>query len=184
MTLHLGDTAPDFEADTTEGRIKFHDWIGDSWAVLFSHPKDFTPVCTTELGYMANAKPDFDARGVKIIGLSVDALDNHEAWAKDIEETQGTAPNYPIISDSDFNVSKLYGMLPADTSGDVGGRTPADWPQIWRSTGWAAMDWPSRYSATTSAGHCCGDACATMPFPYGCASPAHSSCSTVKFLPA
>ncbi len=126
MTLQLGDTAPDFEADTTEGRIKFHDWIGDSWAVLFSHPKDFTPVCTTELGYMANAKPDFDKRGVKIIGLSVDALDNHEAWAKDIEETQGTAPNYPIISDSDFNVSKLYGMLPADTSGEVGVRTPAD----------------------------------------------------------
>jgi alkyl hydroperoxide reductase subunit AhpC len=126
MTLALGDTAPDFEADTTEGRIKFHDWIGDSWAVLFSHPKDFTPVCTTELGYMANAKPDFDKRGVKIIGLSVDALDNHEEWAKDIEETQGTAPNYPIISDSDFNVSKLYGMLPADTSGEVAVRTPAD----------------------------------------------------------
>ncbi len=126
MTLQLGDVAPDFEADTTEGRIKFHDWIGDSWAVLFSHPKDFTPVCTTELGYMAKAKPDFDARNVKIIGLSVDALDKHEAWAKDIEETQGTAPNYPIISDSDFNVSKLYGMLPADTSGDAGGRTPAD----------------------------------------------------------
>jgi thioredoxin-dependent peroxiredoxin len=126
MTLQLGDVAPDFEADTTEGRIKFHDWIGDSWAVLFSHPKDFTPVCTTELGYMAKIKPDFDARGVKIIGLSVDALDNHEAWAKDIEETQGAAPNYPIISDNDFNVSKLYGMLPADTSGDLAGRTPAD----------------------------------------------------------
>ena len=126
MALQLGDIAPDFEADTTEGRIKFHDWIGDSWAVLFSHPKDFTPVCTTELGYMAKIKPDFDARNTKIIGLSVDALDNHEAWAKDIEETQGTAPNYPIISDSDFNVSKLYGMLPADTSGDVTGRTPAD----------------------------------------------------------
>jgi thioredoxin-dependent peroxiredoxin len=126
MTLQLGDTAPDFEADTTEGRIKFHDWIGDSWAVLFSHPKDFTPVCTTELGYMARVKPDFDSRNVKIIGLSVDALDNHEAWAKDIEETQGAAPNYPIISDSDFNVSKLYGMLPADTSGDPGARTPAD----------------------------------------------------------
>ncbi|HEY2572264.1 MAG TPA: peroxiredoxin [Solirubrobacteraceae bacterium] len=126
MTLQLGDTAPDFEADTTEGPIKFHDWIGDSWAVLFSHPKDFTPVCTTELGYMAKIKPDFDARGVKIIGLSVDALDNHEAWAKDIEETQGTAPNYPIISDSDFNVSKLYGMLPSDTSGDAAGRTPAE----------------------------------------------------------
>ena len=126
MTLQLGDLAPDFEADTTEGRIKFHDWIGDSWAVLFSHPKDFTPVCTTELGYMAKAKPAFDSRGVKIIGLSVDALDNHEAWAKDIEDTQGVAPNYPIISDSDFNVSKLYGMLPADTAGDAGGRTPAD----------------------------------------------------------
>jgi thioredoxin-dependent peroxiredoxin len=123
MTLQLGAEAPDFEADTTEGHIKFHDWIGDSWAVLFSHPKDFTPVCTTELGYMAKAKPDFDSRNVKIIGLPVD---NHEAWAKDIEETQGTAPNYPIISDSDFNVSKLYGMLPADTSGDVAGRTPAD----------------------------------------------------------
>jgi thioredoxin-dependent peroxiredoxin len=126
MTLQLGDVAPDFEADTTEGRIKFHDWIGDSWAVLFSHPKDFTPVCTTELGYMAKIKPDFDARGVKIIGLSVDNLDNHEQWAKDIEETQGVAPNYPIISDVDFNVSKLYGMLAADTSGDVAGRTPAD----------------------------------------------------------
>ena len=126
MTLQLGDTAPDFEADTTEGRIKFHDWIGDSWAVLFSHPKDFTPVCTTELGYMANAKPEFDARNVKIIGLSVDALENHEAWAKDIEETQGVAPNYPIISDNDFNVAKLYGMLAADTSGDVAARTPAD----------------------------------------------------------
>jgi thioredoxin-dependent peroxiredoxin len=126
MTLQLGAEAPDFEADTTEGHIKFHDWIGDSWAVLFSHPKDFTPVCTTELGYMAKVKPDFDSRGVKIIGLSVDKLDNHEAWAKDIEETQGTAPNYPIISDSDFNVSKLYGMLSADTSGDVAGRTPAD----------------------------------------------------------
>jgi alkyl hydroperoxide reductase subunit AhpC len=126
MTLQLGAEAPDFEADTTEGHIKFHDWIGDSWAVLFSHPKDFTPVCTTELGYMAKAKPAFDERNVKIIGLSVDALDNHEAWARDIEETQGAAPNYPIISDSDFNVSKLYGMLPADTSGDVAGRTPAD----------------------------------------------------------
>jgi alkyl hydroperoxide reductase subunit AhpC len=126
MALQLGDIAPDFEADTTEGRIKFHDWIGDSWAVLFSHPKDFTPVCTTELGYMAQIKPEFDARNTKIIGLSVDALDNHEAWAKDIEETQGVAPNYPIISDSDFNVSKLYGMLAADTSGDAAGRTPAD----------------------------------------------------------
>jgi len=126
MSLQLGDIAPDFEAETTEGTIKFHDWIGDSWAVLFSHPKDFTPVCTTELGYMAAAKPEFDRRGVKIIGLSVDALDNHEAWAKDIEETQGAAPNYPIISDADFNVSKLYGMLPASTSGDPATRTPAD----------------------------------------------------------
>jgi thioredoxin-dependent peroxiredoxin len=126
MTLKLGDTAPDFEADTTEGRIKFHDWIGDSWAVLFSHPKDFTPVCTTELGYMAKIKPDFDARGVKIIGLSVDPLDRHEEWAKDIADTQGTAPNYPIISDADFNVSKLYGMLPAEASGDPLARTPAD----------------------------------------------------------
>jgi len=126
MTLKLGEEAPDFEADTTEGRISFHDWIGDSWAVLFSHPKDFTPVCTTELGYMAGAKPEFDARGVKIIGLSVDPLDRHEEWAKDIEETQGTAPNYPIISDSDFNVSKLYGMLPAGVDGDPLARTPAD----------------------------------------------------------
>ena len=126
MSLRIGDTAPDFTANTTQGPIKFHEWLGDSWGILFSHPKDFTPVCTTELGYMAKIKPDFDARGVKIIGLSVDALDNHEAWAKDIEETQGAAPNYPIISDSDFNVSKLYGMLPADTSGDLAGRTPAD----------------------------------------------------------
>jgi alkyl hydroperoxide reductase subunit AhpC len=126
MALQLGDVAPDFEADTTEGRIRFHDWIGDSWAVLFSHPKDFTPVCTTELGYMANAKPEFDKRDVKIIGLSVDALDKHEEWAQDIAETQGTAPNYPIISDDDFNVAKLYGMLPAETSGDSGERTPAD----------------------------------------------------------
>jgi len=126
MSLQLGDVAPDFEADTTEGPIKFHDWIGDSWAVLFSHPKDFTPVCTTELGYMAKIKPEFDRRNTKIIGLSVDALTNHDAWAKDIEETQGTAPNYPIISDSDFNVAKLYGMLPASTSGDVLVRTPAD----------------------------------------------------------
>jgi alkyl hydroperoxide reductase subunit AhpC len=126
MALQLGDVAPDFEAETTEGRISFHDWIGDSWAVLFSHPKDFTPVCTTELGYMASIKPEFDKRNVKIIGLSVDPLDNHERWAQDIEETQGTAPNYPIISDADFNVSKLYGMLPAEVSGDPGDRTPAD----------------------------------------------------------
>jgi thioredoxin-dependent peroxiredoxin len=126
MALQLGETAPDFEAETTEGRIGFHDWIGDSWAVLFSHPKDFTPVCTTELGYMAKIKPEFDRRGVKVIGLSVDPLDRHEDWAKDIEETQGHAPNYPIISDADFNVSKLYGMLPADISGDPTARTPAD----------------------------------------------------------
>ena len=126
MGLTIGETAPDFEADTTEGRIGFHDWIGDSWAVLFSHPKDFTPVCTTELGYMAKLKPEFDRRGVKVIGLSVDATADHEAWAADIEETQGTRPNYPIIGDGDFNVSKLYGMLPASTSGDPKARTPAD----------------------------------------------------------
>jgi thioredoxin-dependent peroxiredoxin len=125
MALTIGDTAPDFEAETTEGRIKFHDWIGDSWAVLFSHPKDFTPVCTTELGYMAKIKPDFDRRNVKIIGLSVDPVDNHAKWAADIEETQGTAPNYPMIADTDFNVSKQYGMLPADVSGDPTARTPA-----------------------------------------------------------
>ncbi len=126
MALALGDTAPDFEAQTTEGTINFHDWLGDSWGVLFSHPRDFTPVCTTELGYMASIKPEFDRRGVKIIGLSVDPLDNHEKWAADIEETQGTAPNYPIIGDADFKVSKLYGMLPADTSGEATDRTPAD----------------------------------------------------------
>jgi thioredoxin-dependent peroxiredoxin len=126
MALQLGDTAPDFEAETTEGRIRFHDWVGDSWAVLFSHPRDFTPVCTTELGYMAKIKPDFEQRNVKIIGLSVDPLDNHEKWAKDIEETQGAAPNYPIIGDADFKVSKLYGMLPADVAGDPTSRTPAD----------------------------------------------------------
>jgi thioredoxin-dependent peroxiredoxin len=126
MSLRIGDTAPDFEAQTTEGPIRFHEWIGDSWAVLFSHPKDFTPVCTTELGYMASIKPEFDRRGVKIIGLSVDATEDHEGWARDIEETQGTAPNYPIIADNDFHVSKLYGMLPAETSGDAKSRTPAD----------------------------------------------------------
>jgi alkyl hydroperoxide reductase subunit AhpC len=126
MALQLGDTAPDFEAETTEGRISFHDWIGDSWAVLFSHPRDFTPVCTTELGYMASIKPEFDARNVKIIGLSVDPVDNHAKWAADIEATQGHAPNYPMIGDSDFNVSKLYGMLPAGTSGEATERTPAD----------------------------------------------------------
>jgi alkyl hydroperoxide reductase subunit AhpC len=126
MALTIGDIAPDFEAETTEGRIKFHDWIGDSWAVLFSHPRDFTPVCTTELGYMAKIKPDFDSRNVKVIGLSVDPVDNHAKWAADIEETQGTAPNYPMIADTDFNVSKLYGMLPADVSGDPTARTAAD----------------------------------------------------------
>ena len=126
MSLQIGDVAPDFEAETTQGRIRFHDWIGDSWAVLFSHPKDFTPVCTTELGYMARIKPEFDRRDVKIIGLSVDSSEDHERWAKDIEETQGTAPNYPIIGDADYHVSKLYGMLPADVSGDAKGRTPAD----------------------------------------------------------
>ena len=126
MALTIGDTAPDFEAETTEGQIKFHDWAGDSWVVLFSHPRDFTPVCTTELGYMASIKPEFDKRDVKIIGLSVDPVDNHEKWSKDIEETQGTAPNYPMIGDSDFNVSKLYGMLPADVEGDPTSRTPAD----------------------------------------------------------
>jgi len=125
MALTIGDTAPDFEADTTEGRISFHDWIGDDWAVLFSHPRNFTPVCTTELGYMASIKPEFDRRGVKIIGLSVDPLENHEKWAQDIAETQGTAPNYPLIADSDFNVSKLYGMLGADVEGDPTERTPA-----------------------------------------------------------
>jgi alkyl hydroperoxide reductase subunit AhpC len=126
MALQLGAEAPDFEADTTEGPIRFHDWIGDSWAVLFSHPKDFTPVCTTELGYMARIKPEFDRRNVKIIGLSVDPTDKHEQWARDIEETQGHAPNYPIIGDGNFEVSKLYGMLPADVSGDPAQRTPAD----------------------------------------------------------
>ena len=126
MTLQIGDAAPDFEAETTEGRIGFHDWLGDSWAVLFSHPKDFTPVCTTELGTMARLKPEFDRRDVKIIAISVDPVENHKDWAKDIEETQGHAPNYPIIGDADFNVSKLYGMLPADTDGDPLVRTPAD----------------------------------------------------------
>ena len=122
----IGDTAPNFTAETTQGAIDFHDWIGDSWAVLFSHPRDFTPVCTTELGYMASIKPDFDKRGVKIAGLSTDPLDNHEKWAADIEETQGTAPNYPIISDSNHEIAKAYGMLPADVAGDPTERTPAD----------------------------------------------------------
>jgi thioredoxin-dependent peroxiredoxin len=126
MALQLGDTAPDFTAQTTDGEIQFHDWIGDSWAVLFSHPKDFTPVCTTELGYMAKIKPEFEKRNVKVIGLSVDPVDSHSGWARDIEETQGAAPNYPIIGDADFEVSKLYGMLASDVSGDPGDRTPAD----------------------------------------------------------
>jgi alkyl hydroperoxide reductase subunit AhpC len=126
MALQLGDTAPDFEAETTQGKIRFHEWLGDSWAVLFSHPKDFTPVCTTELGYMARIKPEFDRRGVKIIGLSVDPTDDHERWARDIEETQGAAPNYPIVGDSDLKVSKLYGMLASDTGDSSAGRTPMD----------------------------------------------------------
>jgi thioredoxin-dependent peroxiredoxin len=126
MALPIGAVAPDFEAQTTEGKIKFHDWIGNSWALLFSHPKDFTPVCTTELGAVAKLKPEFDKRGVKLIGLSVDPVDRHSKWAEDIRETQGLAPNYPMIGDTDFNVSKLYDMLPASTSGDVASRTPAD----------------------------------------------------------
>ena len=141
MALQIGDTAPDFEAETTEGRISFHDWLGDSWGVLFSHPRAFTPVCTTELGYMASIKPEFDKRNTKIIGLSVDPVDNQARWATDIEETQGTAPNYPMIGDSDFNVSKLYGMLPADVdevlrvidslqlTADHKVATPAQWRQ-------------------------------------------------------
>jgi thioredoxin-dependent peroxiredoxin len=126
MTLRLGDTAPDFQAETTDGTISFHEWGGDSWVVLFSHPKDFTPVCTTELGYMAKIKPEFDKRNVKVIGLSVDSTGDHEGWSRDIEETQGEAPNYPIIADADFEVSKRYGMLPADVEGDAKQRTPAD----------------------------------------------------------
>jgi thioredoxin-dependent peroxiredoxin len=126
MALQLGDEAPDFTAQSTEGELKFHEYLGDSWGVLFSHPKDFTPVCTTELGYMAKLKPEFDKRNVKIVGLSVDPVDKHSTWAQDIEETQGYAPNYPLIGDSDFNVSKLYGMLPASVSGDPAERTPAD----------------------------------------------------------
>src|SRR5437879_12408436 len=124
--MKIGDTAPDFEAETTEGRIRFHDWIGDSWAVLFSHPKDFTPVCTTELGYMAKIKPEFEKRNVKIVGLSVDSTGDHEAWARDIEETQGAAPNYPIIGDGDFSVANLNGMLPEEVSGVPKSRTRAD----------------------------------------------------------
>jgi len=126
MALRIGQTAPDFEADTTEGRIRFHDWLGDSWGILFSHPKDFTPVCTTELGYMAKMKPDFDRRNVKIIGLSVDPVDRHKGWAKDIEETQGVAPNYPMIGDPDLRISKLYDMLPEEAGDSCEGRTAAD----------------------------------------------------------
>ena len=124
MALQIGDVAPDFEADTTEGRIRLHDWIGNSWAVLFSHPKDFTPVCTTELGYMAKLKPEFDKRNTKVLGLSVDPVENHKKWSNDIEETQGHAPNYPMIGDTDLSISKLYGMLPASTSRHVGGPHP------------------------------------------------------------
>ena len=126
MVLQIGDTAPDFEADTTDGRIRFHEWIGGNWAVLFSHPKDFTPVCTTELGYMAKIKPEFERRKVKVIGLSVDAVTDHAKWSADIAETQGYAPNYPMIADADFKVSKLYGMLPASATGDPSTRTAAD----------------------------------------------------------
>jgi alkyl hydroperoxide reductase subunit AhpC len=126
MALRIGDTAPDFTADTTEGKIRFHDWLGNSWGVLFSHPKDFTPVCTTELGTMARMKPDFDRRGVKLIGLSVDPVDKHQGWAKDIAETQGTAPNFPMIGDPDLSVSKLYDMLPASAGSSSEGRTAAD----------------------------------------------------------
>ena len=126
MALQIGETAPDFEAQTTEGPIRFHEWLGDSWGVLFSHPKDFTPVCTTELGYMARLKPEFDKRRTKVIGLSVDPVENHERWSKDIEETQGYAPNYPMIGDTDLKISKLYGMLPATLEGSCEGRTPAD----------------------------------------------------------
>ena len=124
--LQIGSTVPNFEAETTEGRIRFHDWIDDSWAVLFSHPKDFTPVCTTELGYMAKLKPEFDKRNAKIIGLSVDPVESHAKWANDIRETQGQAPNYPMIGDTDLSISKMFGMLPADLEGSCEGRTPAD----------------------------------------------------------
>ena len=128
MALTIGDTAPDFEAETTEGKLSFHEWLGDSWGVLFSHPRDFTPVCSTELGYMASIKPEFDERDTKIIGLSVDPVGNHEKWAEDIEAIAGTAPNYPVIGDDDFNVSKLYGMLPDDVSGEATSRTPGRQP--------------------------------------------------------
>ena len=124
--LRIGDIAPDFEAETTQGRIRFHEWIGESWAVLFSHPKDFTPVCTSELGYMAKIKSEFDRRSVKVIGLSVDSIEDHRRWMDDIEETEGYAPSYPIIADADFKVSKMFGMLPADITGDANKRTPAD----------------------------------------------------------
>ncbi|PYR98368.1 MAG: peroxidase [Acidobacteria bacterium] len=126
MPLRLGAIAPDFTAETTEGRIKFHDWIGDKWAMLFSHPKDFTPVCTTELGYVAKLKSEFDKRNVKVIGLSVDSVDDHKKWSRDIEETQGAAPNYPMIGDPELQVAKLYDMLPAETTGAAAGRTAAD----------------------------------------------------------
>jgi thioredoxin-dependent peroxiredoxin len=126
MTLKIGDTAPDFEAETTEGLLRFHDWIGDSWAVLFSHPKNFTPVCTTELGYMAKRKPEFDRRNVKIVGLSVDPVDHHSKWADDIRDTQGFAPNYPMIGDPDLSISKAWGMLPAGADGDALKRTASD----------------------------------------------------------
>ncbi|WP_183385474.1 peroxiredoxin [Halomonas stenophila] len=126
MSLRIGSTAPDFTAETTQGTLRFHEWIGDSWCILFSHPKDFTPVCTTELGYMAKLKPEFDKRDTKIIGLSVDPVDNHQAWSKDIEETQGAAPNYPMIGDDKLEVAKLYDMLPEDLAGTAEGRTPAD----------------------------------------------------------
>jgi alkyl hydroperoxide reductase subunit AhpC len=126
MAVKLGDDAPNFQADTTEGKIDFYEFLGDDWGLLFSHPKDFTPVCTTELGAVARLKPEFDKRGVKVIGLSVDSTGDHEAWAKDIEETQGTAPNFPMIGDDDYTVSTLYGMLPGGTSGDAKSRTPAD----------------------------------------------------------
>jgi thioredoxin-dependent peroxiredoxin len=126
MSLRIGDTAPDFEADTTEGPLRLHEWLGESWGVLFSHPKDFTPVCTTELGYMARLRPEFDRRNTKIIGLSVDPVENHERWSRDIEETQGLAPNYPMIGDTDLSISKLYDMLPADAGDSCDGRTAAD----------------------------------------------------------
>jgi alkyl hydroperoxide reductase subunit AhpC len=126
MSIRIGDQAPNFKANTTEGPMDFHQWIGNSWAVLFSHPKDFTPVCTTELGYMAKLKPEFDKRGVKVVGLSVDPVDKHTQWSNDIKETQGHAPNYPMIGDTDLSISKLYDMLPADLEGSCDGRTPAD----------------------------------------------------------